>query len=315
MRYIPERVEASRNFANKIWNAARFILMNLESDDEIALDTSVLALEDKWILSKYNSLVADVTDNLEKFELGLAVQKLYDFIWDIFCDWYIEICKSRLNGEDKKAKDTARSVLIYVFTNTLKLLHPFMPFITEEVWQALPHSGESIMISDWPTFSSDLEFAKEEADFEKIMAVIRAIRNRRAEMNVPPSKKAKVCIATANKETFQSGAAYICRLAYASDVETGDNFDSEGAVRVITDDATVFMPMKELVDVKAEIERLNKDLKKAEEDKIFFEKKLNNPGFMAKAPADLVAKQKEGLQKALDKIALILESIKDLENM
>ena len=315
MRYIPERVEASRNFANKIWNAARFILMNLESEDEIPLELSDLALEDKWILSKYNTLVADVTDNLEKFELGLAVQKLYDFIWDIFCDWYIEICKSRLNGDDQKAKDTARSVLIYVFTNTLKLLHPFMPFITEEVWQALPHSGESIMISDWPTFSSELEFGREEADFEKIMAVIRAIRNRRAEMNVPPSKKAKVCIATADKATFESGAAYICRLAYASEVETGDNFDSEGAVRVITDDATVFMPMKELVDVKAEIERLNKDLKKAEEDKIFFEKKLNNPGFMAKAPADLVAKQKEGLQKALDKIALILESIKDLENM
>ena len=315
MRYIPERVEASRNFANKIWNAARFILMNLESEDEIAIDTAALALEDKWILSKYNSLVADVTDNLEKFELGLAVQKLYDFIWDIFCDWYIEICKSRLNGDDKKAKDTARSVLIYVFTNTLKLLHPFMPFITEEVWQALPHSGDSIMVSDWPVFTSELEFTKEEADFEKIMAVIRAIRNRRAEMNVPPSKKAKVCIATANKETFESGSAYICRLAYASTVETGDNFDSEGAVRVITDDATVFMPMKELVDVKAEIERLNKDLKKAEEDKIFFEKKLNNQGFLAKAPADLVAKQKEGLQKALDKIALILESIKDLENM
>ena len=315
MRYIPERVEASRNFANKIWNAARFILMNLESEDEIPLDVSDLALEDKWILSKYNTLVADVTDNLEKFELGLAVQKLYDFIWDIFCDWYIEICKSRLNGEDKKAKDTARSVLIYVFTNTLKLLHPFMPFITEEVWQALPHSGESIMISNWPTFTSELQFTSEEADFEKIMAVIRAIRNRRAEMNVPPSKKAKVCIATADKATFESGSAYICRLAYASAVETGDNFDSEGAVRVITDDATVFMPMKELVDVKAEIERLNKDLKKAEEDKIFFEKKLNNPGFMAKAPADLVAKQKEGLQKALDKIALILESIKDLENM
>ena len=315
MRYIPERVEASRNFANKIWNAARFILMNLESNEVIPLDSDALALEDKWILSKYNTLVADVTDNLEKFELGLAVQKLYDFIWDIFCDWYIEICKSRLNGEDKKAKDTARSVLIYVFTNTLKLLHPFMPFITEEVWQALPHSGDSIMVSDWPVFTSELEFAKDEADFEKIMAVIRAIRNRRAEMNVPPSKKAKVCIATENKATFQSGAAYICRLAYASDVETGDNFDSEGAVRVITDDATIFMPMKELVDVKAEIERLNKDLKKAEEDKIFFEKKLNNPGFMAKAPADLVAKQKDGLQKALDKIALILESIKDLENM
>ncbi len=315
MRYIPERVEASRNFANKIWNAARFILMNLESDDEIALDTSALALEDKWILSKYNDLVAEVTDNLEKYELGLAVQKLYDFIWDIFCDWYIEICKSRLNGEDSKAKDTARSVLVYVFTNTLKLLHPFMPFITEEMWLSMPHSGDSIMISEWPKYSAELEFKAEETDFEKIMAVIRAIRNRRAEMNVPPSKKAKVFIVSNDNKTFESGSAYICRLGFASEVETADNFEAEGSVRVITDNATVYMPMKELVDVSAEIERLKKDLKKAEEDKVFFEKKLSNEGFLAKAPAALVEKQKEGLQKALDKIALILDSIKDLENM
>ena len=315
MRYIPERVEASRNFANKIWNAARFILMNLESDNELPLDINSLALEDKWILSKYNTLVAEVTDNLDKFELGLAVQKLYDFIWDIFCDWYIEICKSRLNGDDQKAKDTARSVLIYVFTNTLKLLHPFMPFITEEVWQSMPHSGESIMICDWPKFSEDLAFAKEETDFEKIMTVIRAIRNRRAEMNVPPSKKAKVFIVSNDSKTFLSGSAYICRLGFASSVETPDSFEAEGSVRVITDDATVYMPMKELVDVSAEIERLKKDLKKAEEDKIFFEKKLNNPGFMAKAPAQLVEQQKAGLSKALDKIALIVDSIKDLENM
>ncbi len=315
MRYIPERVEASRNFANKIWNAARFILMNLESDNEIPLDINALALEDKWILSKYNTLVAEVTDNLEKFELGLAVQKLYDFIWDIFCDWYIEICKSRLNGDDQKAKETARSVLVYVFTNTLKLLHPFMPFITEEVWQSMPHSGDSIMISEWPKFSNELEFKAEESDFEKIMAVIRAIRNRRAEMNVPPSKKAKVFIVSNDNKTFESGSAYICRLGFASSVETADSFEAEGSVRVITDNATVYMPMKELVDVTAEIERLRKDLKKAEEDKEFFQKKLSNEGFLAKAPAQLVEKQKEGLQKALDKIALILDSIKDLENM
>jgi valyl-tRNA synthetase len=316
MRYIPERVEASRNFANKIWNAARFILMNLENDNEIPLDLSSVVLEDKWILSKYNSLVAEVTDNLEKFELGLAIQKLYDFIWDVFCDWYIEICKARLNGDDEAAKNTARSVLVYVFTNTLKLLHPFIPFITEEIWQSMPHGDEeALMICEWPKFSEDLAFRAEEADFEKIMAVIKAIRNRRAEMNVPPSKKAKVCIATADKETFTSGSAYICRLAYASEVETGDSFDSEGAVRVITDNATVYMPMKELVDVSAEIERLKKDLKKAEEDKIFFEKKLNNPGFMAKAPAALVEQQKAGLAKALDKIENILSGIKDLESM
>ncbi len=316
MRYIPERVESSRNFANKIWNAARFILMNLENDNVIPLDINALALEDKWILSKYNTLAADVTDNLEKFELGLAVQKLYDFIWDVFCDWYIEICKSRLNGDDAKAKDTARSVLVYVFTNTLKLLHPFMPFITEEVWQSMPHGdGQSIMVSNWPKYSEELNFASDETEFEKIMAVIKSVRNRRAEMNVPPSKKAKVCIATSDKQTFISGSAYICRLAYASEVETGDSFESEGAVRVITDNATVYMPMKELVDVNAEIERLRKDLKKAEVDKEFFEKKLNNPGFMAKAPADLVEQQKAGLQKALDKIEMILSGIKDLENM
>ena len=314
MRYIPERVEASRNFANKIWNAARFILMNLENDQEMPLDLGALALEDKWILSQYNTIVAEVTENLDKFELGLAIQKLYDFIWDVFCDWYIEICKARLNGDDEAAKNTARSVLVYVFTNTLKLLHPFIPFITEEIWQSMPHGDdEALMVCEWPKFSPDLAFKAEEADFEKIMAVIKAVRNRRAEMNVPPSKKAKVCIASADKAVFQSGTAYICRLAYASEVEVGDTFDAEGAVRVITDAATVYMPMKELVDFSAEIERLKKDLKKAEEDKVFFEKKLNNPGFMAKAPEALVEQQKAGLAKALDKIEMINASIKDIE--
>ncbi len=315
MRYIPERVEASRNFANKIWNAARFILMNLEGDEVMPLDMSALALEDKWILSKLNTLVADVTDNLEKFELGLAVQKLYDFIWDIFCDWYIEIAKARLNGEDEKAKDTARSVLVYVFTNTLSLLHPFMPFITEEIWQSMPHKGEALMIADWCKYSEELNFQAEEADFEKIMAVIKAIRNRRAEMNVPPSRKAKVQIATDFADTFKAGIAYICRLGYASEVEIGDDFNSEGAVRVITDDATVYMPMKELVDFTAELERLNKDLEKANVDKEFFEKKLNNPGFVAKAPAQLVEQQKASLAKVLEKIKMIEDSIADIKSM
>ena len=259
MRYIEERVESSRNFANKLWNAARFILMNLKSEEVLPLESDNFALEDKWILSKYNAVVRDVTENLEKYELGMAVQKLYDFIWDVFCDWYIEICKSRLNGADEKAAETARAVLIYVFTGTLALLHPFMPFITEEIWQSLPHKGEALMVTNWPRFDAALEFAAEEEDFEKIMAVIKAVRNRRAEMNVPPSKKAKVCIATKFKDTFSRGTAYICRLAYASDVEIGDSFESEGAVRVITDAATVFMPMRELVDFTAELERLKKE--------------------------------------------------------
>ena len=315
MRYIPERVEASRNFANKLWNAARFILMNLENDNEISIEGREFALEDKWILSKYNRLVAEVTENLEKFELGLAVQKLYDFIWDVFCDWYIEICKSRLNGDDKNAADTARGVLVYVFTNTLKLLHPFMPFITEEIWQSLPHSGESIMISCWPEFAEELRFENEEGEFEKIMAVIKAVRNRRAEMNVPPSKKAKVCIASAFGETFDKGKAYICRLAFASEVETGESFEAEGAVRVITDSATVYMPMRELVDFTAELERLQKDIQKAIVDKEFFEKKLNNKGFVDKAPAAVVEQQRVQLKKVLDKIDMINESIEQLKAM
>ena len=315
MRYIPERVEASRNFANKIWNAARFILMNLENDEVIPFNASDLALEDRWILSKYNTLVKEVTENLEKYELGLAVQKLYDFIWDVFCDWYIEICKSRLNGEDENAKNTARSVLTFVFTGTLALLHPFMPFITEEIWQSMPHKGEALMISEWPKYKAEFEFGKDESDFEKIMAVIKAIRNRRAEMNVPPSRKALVCIATADKGTFENGKAYICRLGFASEVHVGDTFEAEGSVRVVTDSATVYMPMKELVDVEAELVRLNKDLKKAEADKEFFEKKLNNPGFLAKAPATLIEQQKQSLSKVLEKIKMLEESIADIKKL
>ena len=314
MRYIPERVEASRNFANKIWNAARFIMMNLDSDKVLPVDVNALALEDKWIISKYNTLVRDVTENLDRFELGMAVQKLYDFIWDVFCDWYIEICKSRLNGEDESAKNTARSVLVYVFTNTLALLHPFMPFITEEIWQTMPHGDEqALMVTEWPKFSEEFNFSEQEAEFEKIMLVIKAIRNRRAEMNVPPSKKAKVCIQTNFADTFSTGTSYICRLASASEVEIGDNFDAEGAVRVVTDAATVYMPMKELVDIDGEIARLNKDLQKAIVDKEFFEKKLNNAGFVAKAPAAVIEQQRQGLAKALDKIKMIEDSIADLK--
>ena len=315
MRYIPERVEASRNFANKLWNAARFILMNLESDQVIELNPENFALEDKWIVSKFNSLSAQVTENLDRYELGMAVQKLYDFIWDVFCDWYIEICKSRLNGEDKAAADTDRSVLLYVFNGTLALLHPFMPFITEEIWQSMPHKGEALMVTKWPCYDEKLNFANEEEEFEKIMEAIRAIRNRRAEMNVPPSKKAKVCIATANEDTFLAGTSYICRLAYASEVEVGKNFEAEGAVRVVTDSATIYMPMKELVDIEGELARLDKDMQKAVEDKEFFEKKLNNAGFMAKAPAAVVEQQKAGLQRALDKIKMIEESIAELKKM
>ena len=313
MRYIPERVEASRNFANKIWNAARFLLMNLESDEEMPLPAE-LALEDKWVLSKYNTLVRDVTDNLEKFELGLAVQKLYDFIWDVFCDWYIELCKARLNGEDKTAADTARSVLVYVFTGILKLLHPFMPFITEEIWQSLPHSGNAIMVSDWPVYDEKLDFAAEEENFEKVIAVIKAIRNRRSEMNVPPSKKAQIFIASESKEIFEAGKAFITRLASGSDVSVGDSFDMPDAVLVVTDSAKVYIPLNELVDFTAELERLGKELEAANKDKGFYENKLNNPGFVAKAPEAVVNQQRELLAKTLDRIALLEESIAKIKS-
>ncbi len=308
MRYVPERVEASRNFANKLWNAARFLLMNLKSDEEMPLPTE-LALEDKWILSKYNTLVRDVTENLEKFELGLAVSKLYDFIWDVFCDWYIELCKARLNGEDETAANTARSVLVYVFTGILKLLHPFMPFITEEIWQSLPHSGKAIMVSKWPEFSEALAFSREEEDFEKVIAVIRAIRNRRSEMNVPPSKKAQIFIAAESADIFEAGKAFITRLASGSDVTVGDSFDMPDAVLVVTDSAKVYIPLNELVDFAAELERLSKELEAANKDKAFYENKLNNPGFVAKAPEQVVNQQRELLVKTLDRIALLEESI------
>lgn len=315
MRYIEDRVEASRNFANKIWNAGRFILMNLESDEVLPLKPENLMLEGKWIISKFNTLVKEVTENLERYELGMAVQKLFDFIWDVFCDWYIEICKPRLNGEDKLAADTARSVLLYVYNGTLALLHPFMPFITEEIWQSMPHEGSALMASQWPEYRQELCFSAEEESFEKIMAVIKAIRNRRAEMNVPPSKKVRVCITTPFAEVFKTGTSYISRLASASEVVIGDSFDTEGAVRIVTDSATVYMPMKELVDIEGELERLQRDMEKAQKDKEFFEKKLNNAGFVAKAPAAVVEQQREGLAKVLDRIKMIDDSIAELEAM
>ncbi len=309
MRYSPERVEASRNFANKIWNAARFVLMNLSDDEPAPHLPENLTLEDKWILSKYNDVVAAVTQNLNKYELGLAVGKLYDFIWDVFCDWYIEIAKIRLNSDDAEAKQTVKAVLVYVFSNTLKLLHPFMPFITEEIWQTLPHEGRSIMVSEWPTYDEALAFAQETEEFEKVISAVKAVRNRRAEMNVPPSRKARLCVETTCIDTFSDCAAVLMRLAGGSSVDVDIEFSMPGAVRVVTDAATIYIPMNDLVDFAAELERLNKELANAGKDREFFEKKLNNPGFVAKAPKELVETQRAQLEKVLDKIAMLEDSI------
>ena len=311
MRFSDEKVKASRNFANKLWNAARFVLMYLGNDYSYPGLPKDLAIEDKWILSKVNTLAKEVTDNLERFELGIAVAKLYDFIWDVFCDWYIEIAKIRLQSGE--GADTAKTVLVYVLTDILKLLHPFMPFITEEIYQAIPHDTESIMISKWPEYDPTLSFADEEAQMEKIMDAIRAIRNRRAEMNIPPSKKSKVYVETAFADVFAVGSEFIKRLAYASDVEIADAFGDLGnTVTIVTNDAKIYIPLGDLVDFEAEAKRLQKELAAAEEKLAFINKKLDNPGFVNKAPEKVVQQNRDEAAKLTEKIANLRSSLENL---
>ena len=311
MRFSDEKVKASRNFANKLWNAARFVLMYLGNDYSYPGLPKDLAIEDKWILSKVNTLAKEVTDNLERFELGIAVAKLYDFIWDVFCDWYIEIAKIRLQSGE--GADTAKAVLVYVLTDILKLLHPFMPFITEEIYQAIPHDTASIMISKWPEYDPTLSFADEEAQMEKIMDAIRAIRNRRAEMNIPPSKKSKVYVETAFADVFAVGSEFIKRLAYASDVEIADAFGDLGnTVTIVTNDAKIYIPLGDLVDFEAEAKRLQKELAAAEEKLAFINKKLDNPGFVNKAPEKVVQQNRDEAAKLTEKIANLRSSLENL---
>lgn len=311
MRYMPERVEASRNFANKLWNASRFVLMNIDEDMPAPSIPENLQIEDKWIISKFNTLAKEVTENLEKFELGIAVQKLYDFIWDIYCDWYIELAKIRIQSDEQHA-DNTRKVLVWVLSNTLKLLHPFMPFITEEIWQTLPHDGESIMISQWPSYDEKLNFAADEAELERMIAAVRAIRNRRSEMNVPPSKKAKIYIETVFADTFEKCSMFIKRLAYASEVVINIQDDFSTAVSIVTNDAKIFIPMGELIDFAAEKARLEKEYANAEKELAQVMGKLNNESFVSKAPAHIVEKQRQQAEKLNEKIAMIKDSIAKL---
>ena len=308
MRFYTERCEAMRNFSNKIWNASRFLLMNL-TIDQCALPEQ-LELEDKWILSKLNDVIRDVTANMESYELGVAAQKLYDFIWDNFCDWYIELTKARLNGEDEASKVQAQQVLCYVLTQILKLLHPFMPFITEEIWQALPHEGDYLMLQDWPVYDEKFCFADEERAMELVMDAIKAIRARRSEMNVPPSKKAELTVVTEEQAVFTTGIPFLKRLANASEVTvTADApADVNGLVSVVTSAAKLYIPLAELVDLDAERARLAKEIEKAEKYLAGIEKKLSNEKFVSKAPEAVVQRERDNMEKTRALIAQLRDS-------
>ena len=316
-RFYTEKCEAMRNFANKIWNASRFVMMNLTIDRYDLPAADKLEREDKWVLSKLNRLVKEVTENLDSFEIGVASAKVYDFIWDTYCDWYIELTKTRLNGTDEDAKLTAQNVLCYVLVTLLKLLHPFMPFITEEIYQALPKcdgAEDILMTAQWPEYTEALSFPAEESAMEAVMDLIRAIRARRAGMNVPPSKKAELMIVTDQAEPYQQGLHFIQRLAYASNVTFPETApaDVTGLVSVVTHDATAYLPLSELVDLAAERERIAKELEKAKNGLRITEGKLANEKFVAHAPENVVNAEREKVAKYQELIAKLEESAKTM---
>ena len=306
MRFYVEKCEAMRNFCNKLWNASRFVMMNLTIERNELPEK--LEIEDKWILSKLNDLSREVCDNMDSFELGVAAGKIYDFIWDSYCDWYIELTKPRLNGEDEASKLAAQKVLLYVLTEILKLLHPFMPFITEEIWQALPHEGEALMIERYPEWKTELSFPQDEENFEMVMAAIKAVRARRSEMNVPPSRKAHLIIATEKAAAFEAGVSYIRKLAYASEVSvlSAPPEKTDGMVTVITDNARMYMPMAELVDMEKEKARMEKELANAEKQLAGQIAKLSNENFVTRAPESVVNVERE--KKA--KLEALIENLK-----
>ena len=308
MRFIEEKVKSSRNFANKVWNASRFIMMNLPDDFKADKLPENLNVEDKWVISKFNTLAKIVNENLEKFELGVAVQNLYDFIWDVYCDWYIELTKPRISAGGETAL-TAQTVLVWVMKGMLKLLHPFMPYITEEIWQALVNDGTAIMLNDFPLYDDALSYTDDEEKFEKIIEAIKEIRATRNSMNVPPSVKAKVYIETSEQDIFKSGVMFFERLASASEVYIADKWNIPDSVTVVTDCARIFIPLSDIIDVEKEMARLNKEKKAVQKDLDFLNGKLNNQGFLAKAPEKLIEAEKSKLAKAQEKMAKIEESI------
>ena len=317
MRFYVEKCEAMRNFANKIWNASRYVLMNLSIDENRLPALDALQLEDKWVLSKLNTLIREVTENLDAFELGVASAKVYDFIWDTYCDWYIELTKASLYSEDTQRKENAQRVLVYVLDQLLRLLHPFMPFITEEIWQAIPHEGDTLICAQWPEYREDLCFPEQEAAMESVMRAIRAVRNCRAEMNVAPSKKCTLYVVTDKPEIFRTGEAYICRLAYADRLEVlgSEPEGHEDMISCVTVDAKLFLPLSELVDFEKELARIAKELDNAQKNLSRLQGKLNNPGFLAKAPEQVVAAERERAEKAEQLIRQLTQSRERLEKL
>ena len=313
MRFSDEKVKASRNFANKLWNAARFVMMNLPEDFRPGLPAS-LTMADKWVLSQLNTLVKNVTENLDKFELGLAAQKVQDFIWDVYCDWYIEIAKLRLNSEDAAEADSARQILVSVLVQALKLLHPFMPFITEEIYTALPGASETLMLEKWPGYEPQMNYAEEEAGFEKVMDLIKAVRTLRADMGVHPAKRTSLIIETADKTPFEDGAAYLAKFAFANEVSFTEKYtgDTKGVAQVVTHAARAFIPMLELIDREKEQARLAKEKAQCEKEIASMAAKLSNEGFVNKAPAHIVEDMRQKHAAAAEKLAKIEESIRNL---
>ncbi|MBE6577851.1 MAG: valine--tRNA ligase [Ruminococcaceae bacterium] len=317
MRFSDEKIEAARNFANKLWNASRFVRMNLTIDEIKLPETDVLTSEDKWILNEFNALVEEVTNALDKYEVGVALASIYEFTWDVFCDWYIELTKARLNDKESDGNKVAQNVLGYVLTGTLKLLHPFMPFITEEIYQALPHTDESIMISEYPKFNEALVFTADAEKMTKVIAAIKAIRARRNEMNVVPSRKAKVYIATKYTDAFNdSTKIFFERLASASEVEIADSFEgkisADDAVQIITDSATIFLPLSDIIDTEKEKARLEGEEKKLIGEIERLENKLSNEGFVAKAPAAVVEGEKAKLEKYRENLEGVIAALNKL---
>ena len=317
MRFSDEKIEAARNFANKLWNASRFVRMNLTIDEINLPESDKLATEDKWILDSYNKLIANVTGALDKFEVGVALSSIYDFVWDIFCDWYIELAKARLNEKDTEANLICQNVISYVLAGSLKLLHPFMPFITEEIYRSLPHECESIMISEYPKYDESLIFAEKSEEMGKIIDAIKAIRTRRSEMNVAPSRKAKVYIETKYTDVFGNASAFFARLASASEVVTSEKFDggevsADNAVQIITDSATIYLPLSDIIDFEKEKTRLKGEEKKLIGEIERIEKKLANEGFVSKAPAAVIEGEKAKLAKYTENLDGVRQALSKL---